>query len=141
LFADYLVAEYGDLDSDYVFVNLWGRPHGHRLSYAVVYDLVRRLRGITDIDFDPHRLRHTAATRLLRDGVEIEVVARLLGHTLVTMTATVYINRRGRSANHEAGLLVQRPAGVAVSAGNRVDTDLCGGSAVSALPPHRPAGC
>jgi integrase/recombinase XerD len=29
LLADYLHAEYGDLDSDYVFVNLWGRPRGH----------------------------------------------------------------------------------------------------------------
>lgn len=28
LFADYLHSEYGDLDSDYVFVNLWGRPPG-----------------------------------------------------------------------------------------------------------------
>ena len=26
LYADYLHLEYGDLDSDYVFVNLWGRP-------------------------------------------------------------------------------------------------------------------
>lgn len=27
LYADYLDVEYGDLDSDYVFVNLFGRPH------------------------------------------------------------------------------------------------------------------
>ena len=33
---------------------------------------------------------HTAATRLLRDGVGIEVVARLLGHASVTTTAAVY---------------------------------------------------
>ena len=90
LFADYLHTEYGDLDSDYVFVNLWGRPHGHPLTYAAVYDLVRRLRRKTGIDFDPHWLRHTAATRLLRDGVGIEVVARLLGHASVTTTAAVY---------------------------------------------------
>jgi hypothetical protein len=30
LYADYLDVEYGDLDSDYVFVNLFGRPHGRR---------------------------------------------------------------------------------------------------------------
>jgi integrase/recombinase XerD len=90
LFADYLHTEYGDLDSDYVFVNLWGRPHGHPLTYAAVYDLVRRLRRRTGIDFDPHWLRHTAATRLLRGGVGIEVVAHLLGHAHVATTTTTY---------------------------------------------------
>lgn len=90
LYADYLHGEYGDLDSDYVFVNLWGRPHGYPLAYAAVYDLVRRLRRRTGIDFDPHWWRHTAATRMLRDGVPIEVVSTLLGHAHVTTTAAVY---------------------------------------------------
>lgn len=90
LFADYLHTEYGDLDSDYVFVNLWGRPQGHPLTYAAVYDLVRRLRRRTGIDFDPHWLRHTAATRLLRDGVSVEVVAHLLGHAHVATTTRTY---------------------------------------------------
>ena len=34
LYADYLHAEYGDLDSDYLFVNLWGRPVGRPWTYA-----------------------------------------------------------------------------------------------------------
>ncbi len=90
LYADYLHVEYGDLDSDYVFVNLWGRPHGHPLTYAAVYDLVRRLRQRTGLDFDPHWLRHTAATRMLRDGIGIEVVATLLGHASVVTTSSTY---------------------------------------------------
>jgi integrase len=90
LYADYLHDEYGDLDSDYVFVNLWGRPRGHPLTYAGVYDLVRRLRRRSGLDFDPHWLRHTAATRMLRDGIGIEVVAQLLGHANVTTTAAIY---------------------------------------------------
>ena len=90
LYADYLHDEYGDLDSDYVFVNLWGHPCGHPLTYPAVYDLVRRLRRRTGIDFDPHWLRHTVATRMLRDGIGIEVVARLLGHANVTTTAAIY---------------------------------------------------
>lgn len=90
LYADYLHAEYGDLDSDYVFVNLWGRPVGHALSYRAVYDLVLRLRKRTGIDFDPHWFRHTAATRMLRDGVPLEVVSKLLGHASVTTTADIY---------------------------------------------------
>lgn len=90
LYADYLHEEYGDLDSDYVFVNLWGRPHGHPLAYPAVYDLVRRLRRRTGIDFDPHWYRHTTATRLLRDGVPIEVVSTVLGHASITTTLQIY---------------------------------------------------
>ena len=40
LYADYLNREYGALDSDYVFVNLWGQPRGRPWSYPAVYDLV-----------------------------------------------------------------------------------------------------
>ena len=90
LYADYLHGEYGSLDCDYVFVNLWGPPHGHPLGYPAVYDLVRRLRRRTGIGFDPHWCRHTAATRMLRDGVPIEVVSRLLGHADLTTTSSVY---------------------------------------------------
>ena len=90
LYADYLHDEYGDLDSDYVFVNLWGGPHGHPLAYPAVYDLVRRLRRRTGIDFDPHWYRHTMATRMLRDGVPVETVSAVLGHASITTTLQVY---------------------------------------------------
>ncbi len=87
---DYLHGEYGDIDSDYVFVNLFAEPRGRALSYPAVYDLVKRLRRRTGIDFDPHWCRHRAATRMLRDGVPIEVVSTLLGHASVTTTLAVY---------------------------------------------------
>jgi integrase/recombinase XerD len=90
LYADYLHGEYGDLDSDYVFVNLWGHPHGRPLAYPAVYDLVRRIRRSTGIDFDPHWFRHGTATRMLRDGVPIEVVSKVLGHADLSTTLEVY---------------------------------------------------
>ena len=90
LYAGYLHGEYGDLDSDYVFVNLWGEPRGHPLSYTAVYDLVKRLRGRTGVDFDPHWCRHSYATGLLRAGVPVEVVSKLLGHASVTTTTQIY---------------------------------------------------
>lgn len=90
LYADYLHVEYGDLDNDYVFVNLWGGRVGHALSYRTVYDLVVRLRQRTGLDFDPHWFRHTAATRMLRDSVPLEVVSTLLGHASVTTTMDIY---------------------------------------------------
>ncbi len=90
LWSAYMHEEYGDLDSDYVFVNLFAEPRGRALSYPAVYDLVRRLRARTGIDFDPHWARHSYATRLLRDGTPIEVVSTLLGHASVTTTLSVY---------------------------------------------------
>jgi integrase/recombinase XerD len=90
LWADYLHVEYGQLDSDYVFVNLFAQPRGRAMSYAAVYDLVGRLRRRTGIDFDPHWCRHTMATRLLRDQVPIEVVSFLLGHRSTVTTLSVY---------------------------------------------------
>jgi site-specific recombinase XerD len=90
LYADYLNDEYGPLDSDYVFVNLWGRPRGHPLTYPAVYDLVRRLRLRTEVDFGPHWFRHTYATWLLRRGAGMESVKELLGHASITTTIDTY---------------------------------------------------
>lgn len=107
-YADYLHEEYGDLDSDYVFVNLWGGRVGSPLTYAAAYDLVRRLRSRTGIDFDPHWLRHTYATGLLRSGVPVEVVSCLLGHASVATTSTTYAHLSvadTRAALRRAGVL------------------------------------
>ncbi len=90
LYADYLAGEYGALDSDYVFVNLWGRPYGHPLSYPAVYDLVARLRRRIGIGFGPHLFRHTYATWLLRKGAGMESVKELLGHASITTTVDTY---------------------------------------------------
>lgn len=86
LYVDYLNTEYGALDSDYVFVNLFGRPHGHPLSYPAIYDLVERLRRRTGFGFGPHMFRHTYATWLLRRGAGMESVKELLGHASITTT-------------------------------------------------------
>jgi site-specific recombinase XerD len=90
LYADYLNREYGALDSDYVFVNLWGHPRGHPLSYPAVYDLVGRLRRHTGVAFGPHHFRHTYATWLLRRGAGMESVQQLLGHASITTTIDTY---------------------------------------------------
>jgi integrase/recombinase XerD len=44
LLNDYMHEEYGALDCDYVFVNLWPGRLGARLRYATVVDIVRRTR-------------------------------------------------------------------------------------------------
>jgi integrase/recombinase XerD len=90
LWGGYLHREYGQLDSDYVFINLFAEPRGQALAYPAVYDLIRRLRARVGFSFGPHWLRHTAATRMLRDGVPIEVVSKILGHGSVVTTSAIY---------------------------------------------------
>jgi integrase/recombinase XerD len=111
LYADYLHEEYGSLDSDHVFVNVWAEPKGHAWSYQAAYDLVLRLRARTGIAFDPHWFRHSAATRWLRDGVPVEVVSKLLGHSSVTTTSSIYGHltaEDARAALEQAGWLTGR---------------------------------
>lgn len=90
LYSDYLHGEYGALDCDYVFVNLWAEPRGRPMSYASVDRLVRRLRARTGIDFTPHQFRHSYATDLLRRGVAPEIVQKLLGHAFISTTIDTY---------------------------------------------------
>ena len=80
----------GELDCDYVFVNLWNGPVGAPMGYWAVMSLVKRLRRRTGVDFHPHLFRHTHATALLRAGVRLEVVSDLLTHVSVQTTASTY---------------------------------------------------
>lgn len=111
LFADYLFEEYGTLDCDYVFVNLWSPPIGRPMTYQAVLDLVTRLRGRVGFHFTPHQFRHTYATDLLRRKVPSEVVQNLLGHSSVATTIDTYSHldiRHVRAALASAGWLPDR---------------------------------
>jgi integrase/recombinase XerD len=92
LYSDYMHSEYGELDSDYVFVNLWAAPIGRPLRYQSVAKLVGRLRVATGIEFSPHLFRHTRASELIRAGVPIEVVSKMLTHRSVTTTSETYLH-------------------------------------------------
>lgn len=92
LYSDYMHTEFGELDCDYVFVNLWAEPVGRPLRYQAVAKLVARLRAATGIAFTPHLLRHTRATELIRGGVPIEIVSKLLTHRSVTTTSDTYLH-------------------------------------------------
>ncbi|MBN1173221.1 MAG: tyrosine-type recombinase/integrase [Micromonosporaceae bacterium] len=90
-YADYMEAEYGTLDCDWVFVNLFRPPVGAPMTADTVAKLAARLRDRTGItSFTPHTLRHGYATRLLRAGVPVEVVAELMGHASPTTTSQTY---------------------------------------------------
>lgn len=110
LYSDYLHEEYGPLDCDYVFVNLWAEPVGRPMSYPSVDRLVRRLRARTGIEFTPHQFRHSYATDLLRRGVAVEVVQHLLGHASISTTVDTYSHlgiEDARRALVAAGVLAE----------------------------------
>jgi integrase/recombinase XerD len=92
LHSDYMHAEYGDLDSDYVFVNLWGGRVGHAMSYHGVHEVVLRTRRAVGFHFTPHQFRHTYATVVRRGGVPVEIVSKLLCHRSVQTTSDIYLH-------------------------------------------------
>ncbi|MGZ6623420.1 MAG: tyrosine-type recombinase/integrase, partial [Solirubrobacteraceae bacterium] len=80
LWKDYMHEEYGDVDCDFVFVNLWGGEVGRPLTYSNVDRIVERTQQKVGFYFTPHELRHTYATLAYRDGVQLEVIGALLTH-------------------------------------------------------------
>jgi integrase/recombinase XerD len=90
LAIDYLTLDYGAVNSDYLFVNLYGGAIGAPWTYVSVDDLVRRIRKRVGFFFTPHMFRHTYSNRLLQAGARIEIVAELLGHADIQTTRSIY---------------------------------------------------
>ncbi|MGZ6669715.1 MAG: tyrosine-type recombinase/integrase [Solirubrobacteraceae bacterium] len=119
LWNDYMHEEYRDLDSDFVFVNLWGGRVGRPLSYSNVDRIVERTQQKVGFHFTAHRLRHTYATLAYRDGVQLEVIGALLTHRSPSSTL-IYTHPTAedlRAVLAERGVLEK----VADLVGNRKD--------------------
>jgi integrase len=105
LYSEYMHVEYGGI-SDYVFVNLFGGRVGAAMTYPAVHQLIGRIAARTGIGFTAHMLRHSHATAMIRQGVPVEVVARLLTHRSSTTTSQTYVHLDAadiREALHRAG--------------------------------------
>jgi integrase/recombinase XerD len=92
LYTDYLIQEFDDTESDFVFVNLWEGNRGQPMKYETAMDLFRRLSAQTGIAVHPHLLRHTHATELLRSGMDAAYVQKRLGHASVQTTINTYVH-------------------------------------------------
>jgi len=82
--------------------------HMARLTDNAVYMLLRRRAQRADLPhFTPHDLRRTFVSDLLDHGVDIAVVARLVGHQHIQTTARY--DRRGEEALKQAAQAVDLP--------------------------------
>ena len=74
-------------DTDLVFATTVGTPTDSRNALRFLHDL-ESAAGVDRAGW--HAFRHGAATRLLRSGVDVQVVQRVLGHSRVGVTLDVY---------------------------------------------------
>lgn len=97
-------------DSGYVF----SRPDGGPIEGSALtrhFNTLLRQAGLRRIRF--HDLRHSTATLLLEQGVELVVIKELLGHAHIGVTATVYTHvrlRLQRDAIDRLGHALRNPA-------------------------------
>lgn len=74
-------------ESGHVFTSTVGTPIDPR-------NLYREFRQICEASglgrWHPHELRHSAASLMLAQGVKLQVVSEVLGHSSIRMTADVY---------------------------------------------------
>jgi integrase/recombinase XerD len=100
VYIDYLSIEYGRIQSDFVFINLWNEPLGRPMTYKGVDNLFRSLRKRTGVLVTPHVLRHTHATELMLAKWDPAFVQHRLGHASVQTTINTYVHIPRESLKH-----------------------------------------
>jgi site-specific recombinase XerD len=112
--------------SRHLFVSAYGgHPIQGRVVNAMLAGTIRKA-GLQGQGITPHKLRHTFATHLIRNGVDVRTVQELLGHADLETTAK-YLHsdtRTKQSAVAKLEGLLTRPA--VSPQGDRGASDLLG---------------
>lgn len=90
-------------DSDYVFTQINGKPYAPNQIYKITKRLLIRF-GEPDLTF--HSLRHTYASILYANDVDIKTAQRLMGHASPETTMKIYTHiGRSKLESQNVGLL------------------------------------
>jgi len=87
---------------DLVFCNAFGGGIETTTLYRI-WDAIRRRAGFQDVRL--HDLRHSAASLLLAQGVELWEVSKILGHSTLAITADIYGHQYAASRRQAADRL------------------------------------
>jgi site-specific recombinase XerD len=91
-----------------VFVSLKGRARGCPMTPAGLRSLFRPHRSVSSIpEANPHRFRHTFASDMIRAGVSLPALQRLMGHAYI-QTTLVYIQLTPQDVFAEYARAVER---------------------------------
>jgi integrase len=92
LLDHYLRTERPQVSGTALFVSLKGRARGKRMTLAGLRSLFRHHRQTTGVKLaNPHRFRHTFASDMVRAGVSLPALMKLMGHANI-QTTLVYID-------------------------------------------------
>ncbi len=96
--------------SDYVIVSHNGKQIQSRAYQKSFENLLKKLH-IKHYGF--HSLRHTFATRLLENGVDIKTISELLGHSSPTITLNRYVHTNLQNKRKAMEILTKKSAKLA----------------------------
>jgi len=86
----------GPTQSGHLFISqMWGQPISGARIHRIVRGLLERA-GLAGQGITVHKLRHTFATHLVRNGVDVKTVQELLGHSDLGTTAK-YLHSDGQA--------------------------------------------
>ena len=99
------------IDSGYVFT----RNNGDRMSPDSITDWLNKFSKKNNLPhIHPHAFRHTAASTMIAEGVDLVTTANELGHSSATTTANIYAHQiaeaKAKAEDARAGVFSRRNA-------------------------------
>lgn len=106
----YLLLERPRTNSLHLFVCLKGQKRGYSMTPAGLRSLFRhhRLRSQV-LRANPHRLRHTFGSDMVRDGISLPALQKLMGHSHI-QTTMLYVQLAPQDVWREYDKAVQKRA-------------------------------
>ncbi len=97
-----------------VFASTIGTPLDPR-NLTDRYKALLAQAGLPNIRF--HDMRHSCASLLIAQGVPLEIVSRILGHSQISLTMNTYVHLLPQAQQQAADAMDRLFGGAAVSAG------------------------